>query len=67
MLIGSSDLLRQLRVERMAGGHGDHVAADDAGKAQVADDVEDLVTHEFILEVERIEPALVVVDDDVLK
>ena len=43
------------------------MAADDAGKAQVADDVEDLVAHELIFEVERVEPALVVVDDDVLK
>ena len=65
--IGSGNLLRQLRVVRMARCRGDHMAAYDAGEAQVTDDVEDLVAHELILEVERIEPAFIVVDDDVLE
>ena len=41
----------------MARGRRDDVAADDAGETQVADDVDNLVADEFVLEMERIQPA----------
>jgi len=41
----------------------DDMAADDAGEPQVPDDVEHLVTRQFVGKAQRIEPSLVVIDD----
>ena len=51
----------------MGGFDGDDMAAQDAGQPKVADDVERLVTDEFVRIAQCVQPAFVVVDDDGLE